>query len=102
MTSSAQKFHTIDELKLLVAPVAKKYGVGKVFLFGSVARGDHEDDSDYDFCIELGEIRGIELGGFYMDLMEAVGKETDLVDTESCKPDFLSRIMNESVLLYGE
>jgi predicted nucleotidyltransferase len=86
----------------LVAPVAKKYGVSKVFIFGSVARGDCGENSDYDFCIELGEIRGIELGGFYMDLMEAVGKEIDLVDTESCKPDFLNVIMKEGVVLYGE
>jgi predicted nucleotidyltransferase len=35
-----KKIHSIDELKSLVAPVAEKYGAGKVYLFGSVARGD--------------------------------------------------------------
>jgi predicted nucleotidyltransferase len=84
MTSaSANRKHTIDELKLLVAPVAKKYGVSKVYLFGSMARGDHDEDGDYDFCIEKGKIQGIELGGFYMDLMEAVGREIDLITTRS-------------------
>jgi predicted RNA-binding protein (virulence factor B family) len=32
---AAKKMHSIDELRFLVAPVAEKYGVGKVYLFGS-------------------------------------------------------------------
>jgi len=37
MSSAIHKRHTIDELRTLIAPVAERYGVGKVYLFGSVA-----------------------------------------------------------------
>jgi predicted nucleotidyltransferase len=95
-----KKIHSIDELRSLVAPVAEKYGAGKVYLFGSVARGDFNENSDYDFCIELGRIRGLALGEFFMDLKDAVGNEIDLVSTRSVKSEFLNRILKESVVLY--
>jgi predicted nucleotidyltransferase len=99
--SADHRLHSIDELKLLVMPVAKRYGVGKVYLFGSVARGDPDEDSDYDLCVELGEIDSIfVLSGFFRALKEAVGDEIDLVDTESVGPEFLSTIMKEGVVLY--
>jgi predicted nucleotidyltransferase len=54
MSSEAHKRLSVEELRTIVAPVAHKYGVDKIYLFGSVARGDYDDDSDYDFCIERG------------------------------------------------
>ena len=96
----SDKIHSIDELKALVTPVAEKYGAGKVYLFGSVARGDCDEDSDYDFCIELGNIRGLKLGGFFMDLKDAVGNEIDLVTVGSIGPEFLNTVMTEGVVLY--
>jgi len=50
---------SFDKICELVAPIAKKYGVEKVYLFGSIARGDYDEDSDYDFCISSGSIRGL-------------------------------------------
>lgn len=100
MSPTARKIHTIDELKSIVAPVAEKYGVGRVYLFGSVARGDFDEKSDYDFCIELGKIRGLTLGEFFMDLADAVGDEIDLVDAGSARPEFLNTIMRDAVVLY--
>lgn len=35
----------------IVAPIAERHGVRRIWLFGSRARGDHRRDSDYDFCI---------------------------------------------------
>jgi len=102
MSSVAQKKLSIEELKEIVAPVAKKYGVNKVYLFGSVARGDFNEDSDYDFCIERGKIDCIfVLSGFFRDLRNAVGSEIDLVTTKSVNPEFLNTIMTEGVVIYG-
>ena len=103
MSSAAHKRHTIEELRSIVAPVAERYGVDKVYLFGSVARGDFDENSDYDFCIERGKIRSIfVLSGFFQALQEAVGHEIDLVTTKSIPPEFLSRIMAEGVELYAQ
>ncbi|MDR1014731.1 MAG: nucleotidyltransferase domain-containing protein [Coriobacteriales bacterium] len=43
--------YTIDELAGLVTPIAEEYGVERVFLFGSYARGSQNADSDIDFRI---------------------------------------------------
>jgi predicted nucleotidyltransferase len=100
--ASAGKKLSIEELRSIVAPIAKRYGVSKVYLFGSVARGDQNENSDYDFCIELGKIRSISvLSEFFQDLRDAVESEIDLVDTRSIGSEFLNRIMAEGVIVYG-
>jgi len=54
MSPTVHKRLSIEELRSIVEPIAKEYGVDKVYLFGSTARGDDGDNSDYDFCIERG------------------------------------------------
>jgi hypothetical protein len=102
MSSKNHKRLSIEELKLVVKPVAEKYGVDKIYLFGSMARGDYNEDSDYDFCVELGKIQDLfEYSGFFIDLRDAIGHEIDLVDTEAINSEFLKTIMKEGVALYG-
>ena len=100
--SSAVRRYSIEELKRIVFPIAERYGVDKVYLFGSVARGDYTENSDYDFCIERGKIRSLlDLSGFFQDLRDAVGCEIDLVTTKSLEPEFLNKIISEGVVVYG-
>jgi len=102
MPSATHKKLSIEELKTVVAPVAEKYGVDRVYLFGSVARGDCDENSDYDFYIEKGKIRSaIILSEFFLDLRDAVGSEIDLISTRSVRPELMNRIMEEKVLIYG-
>ncbi|MCL2711967.1 MAG: nucleotidyltransferase domain-containing protein [Methanomassiliicoccaceae archaeon] len=102
MSPEIRKKFSIEELKVIVTPVAKKYGVNKVYLFGSVARGDFDENSDYDFCIERGKIEcTIVLSEFFHDLHEAIGDEIDLVTTKSVNQAFLNNIMKDGVLIYG-
>ncbi|MCL1979147.1 MAG: nucleotidyltransferase domain-containing protein [Methanomassiliicoccaceae archaeon] len=101
MSHATKEICSIDELKAIVAPVAESYGVAKIYLFGSVARGDYDEDSDYDFCIEKGKIRGlIALSGFFQDLRDAVGRDIDLVTTKSSNTDLLNVILSEGVVIY--
>lgn len=102
MSPKKHKRLSIEELRSVVTPVAAKYGVKKVYLFGSVARGDHNKDSDYDFCIEKGKIDCILVQSeFFKDLHDAIGHDIDLVTTRSVNSEFLDRIMKEGVLIYG-
>jgi len=39
----------LEILREKVKPIADKYGLAAVHLFGSRARGDNKSDSDYDF-----------------------------------------------------
>ena len=103
MDSAIHKRYTVEELRAIVKPVAEKYGVERIYLFGSVARGDHNENSDYDFCIESGKIRTLfVLAGFFQELREAVGYEIDVVEKEALEDEFLDTVMNEGVELYAQ
>lgn len=96
------KIYSIDEIKNIVAPIAARYGVERVFLFGSYARGEATADSDLDFRVDKGALRGLfALGGMYSDLAEKFEKDLDLLTTGSLDKKFLNRISNEEVLIYG-
>jgi len=101
MAAKVHKRLSIDELRSVVRPVAEKYGVSKIYIFGSVARGDFNEESDYDFCIEKGKIDCIlVLSEFFKDLHDAVGHEIDMVTTRSVKPEFLNNIMKDALTVY--
>ena len=79
------KIYAIDELRALISPIAAQYGVGRIFLFGSYARGQATENSDVDLRI---------------DMEERLGKKLDLLTTGSLDQQFLSHIAQEEVLLY--
>jgi len=94
--------YTIEDIKTIVAPIAQKYGVERVFLFGSYARGDAAENSDVDLRIDKGSLKGMfALCGLYTEIEEALRMKVDILTTGSLDADFLSRIQQEEVLLYG-
>lgn len=94
--------YSIEELKAIINPIARKYGIAKVYLFGSLARGDANENSDIDLLIDKGTLKGLfALGGFYNELSEALGVEIDILTTGSLDETFLDEIKEEEVLLYA-
>ena len=82
--------------------MAKKYGVDRIYLFGSYARGDADEDSDVDFRIERGQIENLlDLAGLYLDLKNDLGQEVDIVTTDGLKRRFLDNIKADEVLIYA-
>lgn len=77
----------------------KKYGVTKIGLFGSYARGDFTKDSDIDIAIEmLNEKKG--LSTFFAlkrELEEVFNLKVDLGIESSLKPIAKERILQEIV-----
>jgi len=97
------KPYTIDQLRELVQPVAVRYGVKRVFLFGSYAQGTATPDSDIDLRIDSGAIRDyFELSGFHQELEDALSRSVDVLTTGSLEGNFLSRIEKEEVVLYEQ
>lgn len=92
--------HTVPEIQSIVSELAQKYGVQRIFLFGSYARGDVTSTSDIDLRIDKGSIRGFELAGLLLDLEDALGVPVDLIPTGSLDDRFLASIQNDEVLLY--
>ena len=72
--------------------VAKSYGIKKMSLFGSYARGEAKKDSDLDIYCERGNIKTlIEQGQLEERLEKALGKDVDLVFIGSRMDDFFRK-----------
>ncbi|MBQ7681035.1 MAG: nucleotidyltransferase domain-containing protein [Oscillibacter sp.] len=91
----------IASIARIVTPIAEKYGVERVALFGSRARGDAGAKSDYDFVIRNGGIRSLfTLAAFLTDLENALHAPVDLISDTFSDREFLTKIQREEVPLY--
>lgn len=96
-----EKVYTLGEIRAIVAPIARAYGIAAMYLFGSYARGEATAQSDIDLRVEKGAVRSLfVLGGLYSDLEQCFDKRLDIVSTQGLSPAFLSRIAQEEVLIY--
>lgn len=94
---------TIEEIKYVIREIAQRYGVERVTLFGSYARGEARLDSDIDLLIDKGRIRGLfQLSGFHLDLEERFNTHVDLLTTDSLNEKLLKRIIGEEIILYEQ
>lgn len=95
--------YSIDEIKERTVPIAKAYGIGRMSLFGSYARGEAKDNSDVDLYIERGRLRSLlQYFAFIDELEKALQCHVDVVTTGIEDRQFLSAIMKEGVVLYDE
>lgn len=93
--------YTVEQLKNLITPIAKKHGVKTVSLFGSYSRGEATENSDVDLIIDAGEIRSMwGLSSFRLDVEDVLALPVDLVTTGNPDREFLGMIKQDEVLLY--
>lgn len=104
--------YTIEQLKERITPVADKYKLPAVYIFGSYARGEAVDSSDVDILVDKTgtELRGLfSMGGLFNDLTDAVGKPIDLLTTDVLEhgytiertPWIVENLNKERVQIYG-
>ena len=97
----SNKVYSIEEIRATIKPIAESFGVERIFLFGSYARGEATSTSDIDFRVDKGQVKGFAFGGLINALSEALDKDVDVVTTASLDKDFLDYISKEEVLLYA-
>ena len=93
---------SIDDIVKLVKPVAGKYGVNAIYLFGSYARGEADENSDLDFLVFGGD--GFKLTKIFAlaeELREVLKKDVDVFEINEINKDsdFYNAIMKERVLV---
>ena len=83
-----------------ILTLADKYGASNVRVFGSVARGTADDNSDIDFLVDLRPGRSLfDLGGLLSDLQSLLNHNVDVVTTKGLRDRIRQRIIAEAVSL---
>jgi len=94
------RVYTIKEIKDISVPVAQRYGVKKLALFGSYARGEQKEQSDIDFLIDKGRIKGLEFFGFINSLEDGLGVHVDVMTYDSLRESLIASSIGDEVVLY--
>ncbi len=77
--------------------IAAQHGAHNVRVFGSVARGEAQPDSDVDFLVEMESGRSLlDLGGLLMDLQALLGREVDVVTDKGLRDRIRARVLHEA------
>ena len=103
--------YTIQEIQERIVPVAKKYRLSAVCIFGSYARGEATESSDVDLLVDLTEsaVHGLSFASLYEDFQNALGIGVDLVTTDSLEQPTTRRgrlhfreiVHRERVMIYA-
>ena len=92
---------TFEEVCSIVGPIAAKYDVERIYLFGSRARGDNKEDSDYDFCVCLRQKKDpLLICGLICDLESVLRKKVDVVGEHTLRPEVLKEVLTDGRLVY--
>ena len=95
------KIYTLDEIRSIARPIAQRYGIAGLYLFGSYARGEATPQSDIDFRVDRGNIVDmLELGGLYSDLEDSFQKPINVLTTQMLSHEFLNSISSDEILIY--
>ena len=90
----------IETHRAEILPLAERYGLRDVRVFGSMARGDARERSDIDLLVTAPEgTSGLALGGLLMDVSELLGRKVDVVTERAIRPALRDRILREAVRL---
>lgn len=84
--------------------IAQKYGISKIYVFGSVARGDATDQSDIDFLVEMQEGASLfGVSGFNFESEKLLGVPVDVVPLSTLSQvsdqKFVRNIQKEAISL---
>jgi predicted nucleotidyltransferase len=90
----------IKEKREEILRIAARHGARNVRIFGSVARGEADGDSDIDFLVEMEPGRSLlDMGGFLMDLEALLNRSVDVVTERGLKKRIRDRVLKEALPL---
>lgn len=96
------QIYSLQQIQTILIPIFQEYNIRKAVLFGSYAKGIAKDKSDIDLLVDSG-LKGMAFFGLLEDVVTALGKDVDLLDTSQIIPN--SEVENEifktGVVIYG-
>ena len=98
-----EQIYTIEEIKLILSEVLKRFAVKKAILFGSYAKNTQTSNSDIDLVIDSeGKLLNIYFYGLLEELVQKFEKNVDLFEISEIQKDskIYNDIKNEGVVVY--
>ena len=98
------KLNELKKIKAELYKIAAKYGIRKVYVFGSVARGESNPASDIDLLVEMeAGASAFGVGAFQFEAQKLLGVHVDVVPTFTLPrvedKDFVQSLQAEAVAL---
>ncbi|MEQ1790606.1 MAG: nucleotidyltransferase domain-containing protein [Rickettsiales bacterium] len=78
-----------------IMKIAAQYGVQGIKVFGSVARGDEDENSDVDLMIDKFNGSLLDFSGFKIDVEDLLRTKVDIVEINVVKNPLRKRYMLE-------
>ncbi len=97
-----KEIFTLDKIASIVKPLAKAYAIDAVYLFGSYARGEADENSDLDFLVMGGKnFKRTRIFAFGEDLRELLQKDVDVFEISEINvgTPFYNAVMRDKVLV---
>lgn len=90
----------LQEKRQQILEIAAKHGAYNVRIFGSVARGEEDEESDVDILVDAGpETSSWFPAGLIIDLEELLGREVDVVTEEALHWYIKDEVLKEAAPL---
>ena len=90
----------VHEKRDEVQRIAANHGATNIRVFGSVARGEAQADSDIDFLVDTGPVTSSWFpAGLVIDLEEILGCRVEVVTERGLSPLIKDRVLQEAVPL---
>jgi len=87
----------IQDKKEQILALAAKYGASNLRVFGSVANGTADENSDVDILVDLEKGRSLfDLGGLLMDLQQLLNRKVDVVTENGLHWYIKERVLREA------
>jgi len=86
-----------------VKPYLKEYGISRIAVFGSYAKGENTQDSDIDLLVDIKKNYGILKFITLKQLIEKkLGKRVDLVEFQCLEPLIKDDILKQAITIYEQ
>ena len=90
----------IADKKEQILALAAEHGASNVRIFGSVANGTADQNSDIDFLVDMEKGRSLlDMGGLLMDLQQLFGRKVDVVTESGLRKRIRETVLKQAVEL---